>query len=134
MAKDHDQDDHKGGTKAKGQRKDIERNTAQKKDPKDWAELPEDEPLTKLANMAVLDRLNKLDKDNGATDIVNHWKLLKGIGKMAFALQFKVDRDASFMSVTGSKSQTNTMTNTMLQGWVTEAQVAAQEKSPMVIL
>ena len=59
--------------------------------------------------MVVLDRLRKLDKDSGTTDHVDHWKKLKGTDKVAFALQLKVDRDASFMSVTESHAQTNTM-------------------------
>ena len=29
--------------------------------------------LTKLANTVVLDRLKKLEKDNGTTDHVNRW-------------------------------------------------------------
>ena len=75
----------------------------------------------------MLDRPKKLDKDNDTTDHVNHWKNLKGIDKLAFTLQLKVDRDASFMSVTESHAQTNTTSNTMLKGWLTEAQVVAQE-------
>ena len=47
--------------------------------------------------MVALDRLKKLDKVNGTTDHVNHWKFLKGLDKLAVALQLKVDRDASFM-------------------------------------
>ena len=82
--------------------------------------------LTKLANMVVLGRLQKLDKDNGTTDHVNHWKHLKGADNMAFALQLKVVRDASFMSVTECHAQTNTTNNIMLKGWPTEAQVVAQ--------
>ena len=61
--------------------------------------------------MVVLDRLKKLDKDNGTTDHVNQWKNLKGIDNVAFALQLNVDRDASFLSVTECHAQTNT-TNT----------------------
>ena len=77
--------------------------------------------------MVVLDRLKKLDKDKGTTDLVNVWKNLKGIDKVAFALQLKVNRDASFMSVTESRAQTNTTKNTMLKGYIIEAQVVAQE-------
>ena len=68
-----------------------------------------------MANMVVLDRLKELDSDNGTTDHVNHWKNLKGTEKVAFALQLKVDRDASFMSVTESHAQTNTIMHTMLK-------------------
>ena len=83
--------------------------------------------MTKLANMAVLDRLKKLDKDNGTTDHVNHWKLLKGTDRLEFAVQLKVGRDASFMSVTESHAQINSNNNTNLQGLLIEAQVVAQE-------
>ena len=38
-----------------------------------------------------------------------------------------MDRGASFMSVTESHGQTNTTNNSMLKGWLTEAQVVAQE-------
>ena len=58
--------------------------------------------------------LETLDKDTGTTDRVNHWTLLKGTGKLAFALQLKCDKDANFMSVTESHAQTRTTNNTML--------------------
>ncbi len=57
----------------------------------------------------------------GTIDHVNHWKNLMGTDNVALALQLKVDRDASFMSVTERHAQTNTMKNTMLKGWLTEA-------------
>ena len=76
--------------------------------------------------MAVLDRLKKLDKDNGTTDHVYHWQNLKGTDKVAFALQLNMDRDATYMSVTESHAQTNTTKHTMLKGWLLDAQVAAQ--------
>ena len=82
--------------------------------------------MTKLANMAVLDKLQKLDKDSG-TDHVNHWQNLKSTDKVSFALQLKLDKDDNFMSVTESHAQTNTMKNAMLTGWHIEAQVFAQE-------
>ena len=65
--------------------------------------------------MAVLDKLKKLDKDNGTTDHANHWKNLQSTDKVAFAAQLKVDRGASFMSVAESHSQTNTNNNVMLK-------------------
>ena len=71
--------------------------------------------MTKLINMVVFDRLKKLDKDNGTTDHVNHWKNLKSIDKVALALQLKVDRDASFMIVTECPGQRNTTKHTMLK-------------------
>ena len=104
----------------------LDNDFPENKDPKGWSDIQEGEHLTKLANMVVLDRLKKLDKDNGTTDHANHWNNLKGTDNMAFALQLKVDRDASFMSVTESHAQTNTTKNTMLKVWLTEAQVAAQ--------
>ena len=67
--------------------------------------------MTKLANMVVLDRLKKLDKDSGTTGHVNHWKNMSGIDNVAVALQLNVDRDANFMSVTESHAQTNTKNN-----------------------
>ena len=38
-----------------------------------------------------------------------------------------MDKDASFMSVTECHAQTNTTNHTMLKGWLTQAQVVAQE-------
>ena len=64
--------------------------------------------MTKLANMAVLDKLKKLDKANGTTDHMNHWQSLKGTDKVAFALQLKVDKDANFMTAAESHGQTQT--------------------------
>ena len=74
-----------------------------------------------------MDRLRKLDKDNGTTGLVNHWKNLNGTDNMEFALQLKVGKDANFMSVTECRAQANATHNTMLKGWLTEAQVVAQE-------
>ena len=88
--------------------------TCQKKGPKGWANIQAGEPLTKSANMVVLDSLKKLDKENEA-DHVNHWKNLKSTDKVAFALQLKLDKDANCMSVAESHSQTNTTKNTMLK-------------------
>ena len=88
-----------------------------------------------MANMAVLDKLKKQDKYTITTNHVNHWKNLQGTDKAAFAWQLKLDKDANFMSVTECHAQANTTNNTILQGWLTEAQVAAQENlSPMDIL
>ena len=59
----------------------------------------------------------------------------RGTDKVAFALQLKADRDASFMTATESHVQNNTTNNTMLKGWLIEAQVVAQRKpSPVLIL
>ena len=44
-------------------------------------------------------------------------------------MQLKVDREASCMSVTESHAQINIMKNTMLKGWLTEAQVVARKKN-----
>ena len=52
---------------------------------------------------------------------------LQGTDNMAFALQLKVGRDASFVSVTECHAQINTTRNTVLKAWLTEAQVVAQE-------
>ena len=71
--------------------------------------------------MAVLDRLTKLDKDNGTTDHVNRWEVLKGTDKLAFALQLKLDRDANFLSIAESHAQMHSKKGTMLQGCWLEA-------------
>ena len=56
--------------------------------------------MGKLGNMAEPDRLKQLAKvdpqKNG--DNLIHYKGLKGKEKLDFALQIKVDRDASFMT------------------------------------
>ncbi len=135
-AKGHDQYNDKHGTniningKGKGNMADNEMKTSPKNDPKGWYDSQQGEPflLTMLANMVALDRLKKLDKDNGTTDHVNHWKNRKGADKMASALQVKVDRDVSFMSATESHAQTNATNNTVLNKmWLIDAQVVAQE-------
>ena len=86
--------------------------------------------------MVALDRLKNFDKDNGTTVHVDHWKNLQGTDKVAFALQLKVDREASFMSVTESHAQLNSMKSTMMKKvWLIEPQVVAQaKKTPAVIL
>jgi len=50
---------------------------SQNNDPKGWSDIQQGEHLTKLANMVVLDRLKKFDKDNGASDHDNHCKNLR---------------------------------------------------------
>jgi len=132
-AKDHDQEKNKHGTKGntKGKGKDNtednETYASQKKGPKGWSEIQARQPLTKLANMVVLGRLKKLDKDNGTTDNVNYWKNQKGTDKTALALQFKVGRmPASCLSQRAMPRPTPRRTPCW-KGWLTEAQVVAQE-------
>ena len=110
-AKNNDQYKHKHGAndkqiKGKGNMDDNERKASHKKDPKGWSEIKQGEPLTKLANMAVLDNLKELNNDNGTTDPANNWKNLLGADKVAIAFHLKVDKYASFMPVTESHGQT----------------------------
>ena len=90
-AKGHDQYNQKHGTKGKSKGKgneymeDNEVKASQKKDRKGWSEIQQGEPLTKLANIVVLDRMEEPER---------------GTEHVACAWQLKVDRDASFVTVT----------------------------------
>ena len=93
---------------------------------KGWDELqPGKTTMGKLGAMAVIDQLKHLKK-NGDPKPLDHYKTLKGQAKLDFALSLKVDREASFMTVTENHSLEISNTNSQVCGWLSEAQVAQE--------
>jgi hypothetical protein len=99
---------------------------ANKGNAKGWEEIqPGKTTMGKLGAMAVMDHLKHLQKA-GNSKPLEHYKNLKGQAKMEFALSLKVDRDASFMTVTENHSLEVSNTNSTVCGWLSEAQVAQE--------
>ena len=75
---------------------------------------------------AVSDHLKSLAK-NGNTQALAKYKTLKGQDKIDFAVQLKVDREASFCTTKEIHSLKTQVDNTWINGWLTDAQVAKEE-------
>lgn len=97
---------------------------ASKGDAKGWAEIqPGKQGMGKLGAMAVMDHLKSLAKQ-GKSKPLDTYKTLKGQAKVDFAMQLKLDREASFMTVTENHSMEISNTKSTVTGWLSEAQVA----------
>ena len=97
---------------------------------KGWDEIQQGKAgMGKLGAMAVMDHLKHLHKQ-GKTQPLETYKTLKGQAKLDFAMQLKLDRDASFMTVTEKHSLEMSNSQSTVNGWLSEAQVA-QEYGPI---
>jgi hypothetical protein len=99
---------------------------ANKGSAKGWEEIQAGKTtMGKLGAMAVMDQLKHLKKE-GNPKPLDHYKTLKGMAKIDFALSLKVDRAAAFMTVTENHSLEISNTNSSVTGWLSEAQVAQE--------
>jgi hypothetical protein len=94
---------------------------------KGWKDVQEGKPLTKLALVAVKDRLKAMNKAGNPEPLKKYTSLTTQQERQSFALQLKLDRDASFLTVLESHSVENSSSSGWVQGWLTDAQVAHQE-------
>jgi hypothetical protein len=118
----------KGKGKAKAKAKaTIGKQKAPPGEAKGWQDVQDGKPLTKLALVAVKDRLKAMNKAGNPEPLKKYTSLSTQHERQAFALQLKLDRDASFLTVCESHSVENYSSSGWLQGWLTEAQVAHQE-------
>ena len=121
----------KGKVKAKDTAKDTSAKAtgtkAAKGEAKGWQDVQEGQPLSKLALVAVKDRVKALAKA-GNTEVLKKYNSLNSAHERhSFAMQLKLDRDASFLTVVESHSMENSSSSGWVQGWLSDAQVAHQE-------
>ena len=83
--------------------------------------------MSKIALVAVKDRLKAMNKAGNPEPLKKHNSLTTQQERHTFALQLKLDRDASFLTVCESHSVENSSSSGWVQGWLTDAQVAHQE-------
>jgi hypothetical protein len=103
---------------------DVEAGKSSKGHAKGWKDIEAGKTfMGKLGAMAVMDQLKSLAK-KGNTAPLENYKTLKPADKMEFALQLKLDREASFMSVTENHSMETSITQNSSKGWLTNAQIA----------
>ena len=121
----------KGKVKAKDTAKDTSAKAtgakAAKGEAKGWQDVQEGQSLSKLALVAVKDRVKALAKA-GNTEVLKKYNSLNSAHERhTFAMQLKLDRDASFLTVLESHSMENSSSSGWVQGWLSDAQVAHQE-------
>ena len=93
---------------------------------KGWNDIqPGKASMGKLGAMAVMDQLKALAR-HGNSQPLDTYKSLKGQQKLDFAMQLKIDREASFMTVTENHSMEISNTQSSVSGWLSEAQVAQE--------
>jgi hypothetical protein len=118
----------KGKGKAKAKAKaTIGKEKAPPGEAKGWQDVQEGKPLTKIALVAVKDRCKALNKAGYPEPLKKYNSITNQQERHSFALQLKLDRDASFLTVCESHSIENSSSSGWVQGWLTEAQVAHQE-------
>ena len=111
---------------AKGQAQDLQPR-APKGSARGWDDIqPDSKSMGKLGAMAAMDHLRSLAKKGSPTPL-DHYRNLKGQEKIDFAVQLKVDKEATSMKVVESHSLETSVSNQWVKGWITEAQVAKEE-------
>ena len=106
----------------------VEKVRAVKGGAKGWDEIdPKKNTMTKLATMAVLDRLHALAKKGNSTPLETYKNLPLGPSRVDFAMQLKMDRDGSWCSVTEKHSLEAKDEKTWVSGWLSEEQIANHE-------
>jgi len=78
---------------------------------------------------AVLDHLHRIvKKDPAKAHLIDHWKSLsRGGAKLDFALELKVDREASFILLKELHETGTSKGAKVRQMWLTEDQIAKEE-------
>lgn len=100
----------------------------EKRESKGWEEIQPGKPMGKLGATVVLNKCLSLAKA-GKPEALDHYRSLKSqSAKQAFALQLKVDKEASFMTATEIHSVESSKANNFVEGWLTEEQIAFELK------